>query len=123
MWNRCTNRKQRHFALVHVNHQDREINCNSSLQQTASMDYKNSESNEEKSELKDLLGVLLLQTQLSTPEKVETDNDPWWLQKENHLANLELDYTEQKGDIKPLTPGKETAAEKNIRNKNCNFLI
>ena len=41
------------------------------------MNYKNSESNEEKSELKDLLGVLLLQTQLSTPEKVETDNDPW----------------------------------------------
>ena len=87
------------------------------------MDYKNSESNEEKSELKDLLEVSLLQAQLSTPEKVETDNDPWLLQEENHLANLELDYAEQKGDIKPLTPGKETAAEKNIRNKKGTDMI
>ena len=102
---------------MHVNHQDREIISNSSLQQTASIDYKNSESNEEKSELKDLLEVSLLQAQLSTPEKVETDNDPWLLQEENHLANLELDYAEQKGDIKPLTPGKETAAEKILETK------
>ena len=53
--------------------------------------------------LKDLLEEL---SQLDTPEKVTTDNKPWWLQKENLLGDVNLDYDEVKQDTKPLIPAQ-----------------
>ena len=46
-------------------------------------------------------------SQLDTHEKVTTDNKPWWLQEENLLGDVDLDYDEVKQDTKPLIPAQE----------------
>ena len=69
----------------------------------------NKKENEENSELKDLLEEL---SQLDTPEKATTDNKPWWLQEENLLGEVDLDYNEIKLDTKPLLPDPEINVDK-----------
>ena len=87
----CMNHKQR----AHGFYEDK-INKHYLEFQTTEM-----EPTDEKSEIKDVLGEI---AELNTPEKQEEGSKPWWLQEEQLLGDINLDFTEIETDSKPLVP-------------------